>query len=91
MAPDCVQIEPARAATTSVSGLPAILAKEAAMQATVAETHSIVLSEPVIAGDYFSVSMVFDLTLQERGRVQLSEIGVYRVRQGKIVSEQFFY
>ncbi len=61
------------------------------MQETVAETHSLVISEPVVAGHFFSVSMAYDLTLHGRGRVQLAEIGVYEVRSGQIVSEQFFY
>ena len=91
MAPDCLQVEPAHAVAPSVSGLAAILEKEKAFQAAVIEMHSITISEPVVAGVFFSISLHFDLTLQKRGRVQLAEIGLYEVKNGKIVREQFFY
>jgi limonene-1,2-epoxide hydrolase len=32
-----------------------------------------------------------DMTFKGRGRMQIEEIGVYHVRDGKVVSEQFFY
>lgn len=91
MAPDCEQIEPAHAIYSSVRGLTAILQKERQMQAAIVETHGITVSNPVVAGNFFSASMHFDLTLHGRGRVQLNELGVYEVRHGKIVREQFFY
>lgn len=91
MAPNCEQIEPTHATAPSVRGLPAILDKERAFQAVVVEMHSITISEPVVAGNFFSISLHFDLTLQGRGRTELAEIGLYEVREGKIVREQFFY
>lgn len=91
MAPDCEQFEPTHAPVPSVRGLPAILEKERAFQATIAEMHRITLSEPVTAGHFFSVSLDFDLTLHDRGRVSLTEIGVYEVQNGSIMREQFFY
>lgn len=91
MAADCRQIEPTHANTPSVTGLTAILQKERTLQAAIIKTHSITISDPVIAGNFFSVSLHFDLTLQGRGRVQLTEIGLYEVSNGRIVCEQFFY
>ena len=91
MDPSCEQIEPAHATAPSVRGLPAILQKEKAFQAAIIETHSIIVSEPIVVGHFFSASMHFDLTLHDRGRVQLNELAVYEVRNGKIVREQFFY
>lgn len=91
MASDCKQVEPDHATAPSVSGLPAILEKEKGFQSAIIEMHRITISEPVIAGNFFSISMYFDMTLRGRGRVQLNELGVYEVRKGKIVREQFFY
>lgn len=49
------------------------------------------ISEPIVGGTYFSVSWMVDATFKGRGREQLTEICVYNVSKGKIVSEQFFY
>lgn len=91
MADDCEQIEPAHANAPSSYGLLAILEKEKRMQATVVEMHTITVSEPIVAGAFFSVSMEFDLTSKNHGRVKLEELATYQVRNGKIVREQFFY
>ena len=42
-------------------------------------------------GDFISLGMSFDATLQDGNRMQLSELIVYKVENGKIVLEQFFY
>ena len=91
MAPDCRQVEPDHADAPSVNGLQAILAKEKAFQAAIDTMHGIIISEPVVAGNFFGISMHFDMTLHHRGRIQLNELGVYEVRDGKIIWEQFFY
>jgi hypothetical protein len=44
----------------------------------------------LIAGDFFSIAMGIDATWKQGGRNSLEEICVYRVRDGKIVLEQFF-
>jgi hypothetical protein len=91
MADDCVQLEPVTSIAENASGLNAIQQKERRLQANIQERHCIIVSEPTIVGAFFSVTMHFDLTLHDRGRVQLEELVVYEVRQGKIVREQFFY
>ena len=91
MHPDCEQIEPKNAPAPSVQGLAAIQEKERAFIANVEATHSITISEPLIAGRFFSIQMQFDMTFRGRGRMVIEELGVYEVREGKIVREQFFY
>ena len=49
------------------------------------------VSEPVVAGNWFSVGMTLDVTYKGRGRTKLDEICLFRVRDSKIVREQFFY
>lgn len=53
--------------------------------------HSARTSEPVIGGSYFAVGREMDITIPGHGRIQLNEIMLYEVRNGQIVSEQFFY
>ena len=48
-------------------------------------------TEPVIAGNHFAVSREVDITVQGHGRIQISEIMLYEVKDGEIISEQFFY
>jgi hypothetical protein len=48
-------------------------------------------SEPVIAGNHFAVAREVDITLQGFGRIQINEVMLYEVKDGEIISEQFFY
>jgi hypothetical protein len=53
--------------------------------------HSTHTSEPVIAGNHFAVGRNVDITVEGHGRINIDEIMLYEVKDGKIVSEQFFY
>ncbi|BAV05406.1 hypothetical protein SAMN05421788_105140 [Filimonas lacunae] len=87
--------EPEKVAAMGVpvitSGKEAIKAKGAANRTRIEAIHSQSCSEPLVAGDFFTVVLKRDLTFKEKPRTQLEEIGVYHVKNGKIVSEQFFY
>lgn len=48
-------------------------------------------TEPVVAGNHFAVGREVDISVDGIGRIQIDEIMLYEVRDGKIVSEQFFY
>ncbi len=58
---------------------------------SVEEYHTGEISDPVVAGNHFSTKMNFDVTFKEHGRMQMEELAVFEVKDGKIVSEQFFY
>ena len=45
----------------------------------------------IVVGNWFAVTMTMDATMKGRGRVNMQEICVYQVKDGKIVREQFFY
>ena len=75
----------------SVKGLAAIRDKGRQFQERTEVLHSITVSEPLIADNWFSVSMKMDITMKEFGRVNLAEICVFHVRDGKVDKEQFFY
>lgn len=93
-AKDAVSIEPeamANGPLGNVQGLDAILEKGKRFQASVEQMHGIEVSEPLIAGHWFSITMTLDVTMKEHGRTTMTEICVYHVKDDKVVSEQFFY
>lgn len=53
--------------------------------------HSAYTSAPIITGNHFAVTREMDITTQLHGRIQINEIMLYEVKDGQIVSEQFFY
>ena len=54
------------------------------------EVHSFKACEPFVAHDRFVVQYDADVTEQEsKQRRQISEVGVYTVKNGKIVREEF--
>jgi hypothetical protein len=56
------------------------------------EVHSSKVEGPLVAGSHFAVTFKLDVTFKpESKRMTLEEIGVYKVANGKIVYEEFFY
>ncbi len=53
--------------------------------------HGIVVSEPMVVGNFFTVAPALDTTFKGRGRVNRQKLYVYEVDDGRIVNEQFFY
>jgi hypothetical protein len=74
-----------------VTGLPAILKKTELFNSMVKEFHGAKISDPLIAGNYFTITWWIDTTMKGRGRMEMQEVCVYKVENGKIVSEQFFF
>jgi hypothetical protein len=72
------------------TGLDAIKEKGEKWNSMVEETHSIDVSEPLIAGNSFALTMTLDVTMKEQGRMNTTELCVYETKDGKIISERFF-
>jgi len=53
--------------------------------------HRVYTSEPLVSGNHFAVGREKDITVQGFGRIQINQIMLYEVRDGKIILEQFFY
>jgi hypothetical protein len=53
--------------------------------------HRMYTSEPLVTGNHFTVAREKDITVKGFGRIQINEIMLYQVKDGQIVSEQFFY
>lgn len=91
-AENAVSIEPPNSpGLQSVEGLAAIKQKGKEFAESVEEMDGGYSSDPLVAGNYFSVAMGMDGTFKGVGRMKMDEVALYEVKDGKIVKEQFFY
>ena len=93
-ADDAVSIEPeglTLGEVGNVKGMQAIYDKKRQFKAGLEKVHGITMSDALIAGDWITAVLTIDATAKGGGRVNLNEVCVYQVRDGKIALEQFFY
>jgi ketosteroid isomerase-like protein len=57
----------------------------------ITKVHRVYTSEPLVSGNHFAVGREKDITVQGHGRIQINQIMLYEVKDGKIILEQFFY
>ena len=92
---DVVCQEPEKAASMGMpvftNGREAVKAKGIARRATIETIHTYSVGEPIVAGEFFSVVLKQEVTFKGKPRMVLEEIGVFHVKDGQIVKEQFFY
>ena len=90
-AEDAVSIEPHGTPDfeKETKGLDAILEKGKKWAGMVEEYHDTKVSEPLVGGDSFAVTMTMGVTMKGHGRMDMTELCIYHVKDGKIVSEQF--
>lgn len=56
------------------------------------EVHAATVEGPLVAGSHFAVTFKLDVTFKpEKRRFTMEEVGVYKVADGKVVYEEFFY
>ncbi len=55
------------------------------------EIHGAKVQGPFVGGDQFVVRFTMDITPKGQSRLTMDEVGVYTVKDGKIVDESFFY
>jgi len=72
-------------------GKEAIKAKGAKNRTMIEAIHSQFVSEPIVAGNFFTVALKRDVTFKDRPRVQLEEIGLFQVMNGRIFLEEIYY
>lgn len=75
----------------SVEGLAAIFEKDRQFNASVEAIHGGYCTKPLVAGNFFTCTIGMDVTFKGMERMNMEEVAVYEVRDGKIVLEQFFY
>jgi len=71
-------------------GLRAIVDKGHKFESMVEQMHGCSASAPLVTGNAIALALTMDVTMIGRGRVKLEEICAYEVKDGKIISEQFF-
>jgi ketosteroid isomerase-like protein len=91
-ADDAVSIEPHGTPDfqQETKGLDAIIEKGKKWSEMVQEYHGSKVSQPLVSDNSFAVTMWMDVTMKGKGRMAMNELCVYHVKDGKIVSEQFF-
>lgn len=88
-ADDIVSLEPGGGEMARCEGREALLQKHAWWNANT-EVHSTSTEGPFVYGDQFAVRYDMDVTM-EGERSQMSEVGLYTVKDGKIAEERFMY
>jgi hypothetical protein len=90
-AADAISIEPysTPAFEKETKGLDAILEKGHKWSAMVTEYHGMKVSDPLVAGDHFALTMWMSVTTKDMGKMDMTELCLYKVKDGKIISEEF--
>jgi len=91
-AEDAVSIEPHGTPDfeKETKGLEAIIEKGKKWSEMVEEYHDMKVSDPLVAENSFGVTITMGITMKGRGRMDMTELCIYHVKDGKIISEQFF-
>jgi hypothetical protein len=90
-APDIVSLEAMDGPMARVEGAAAVKAKGEWWYGA-HEIHSASAAGPFVNGDQFAMLFDLDVTQKESGhRMQMREVGLYTMRDGKVVEEKFFY
>lgn len=89
---DAVSIEPhaTPAFEKETKGLKAILEKGKKWNDMVEEMYGGSTSDAIIADNSFALVMIMDVKIKGMDRMKMTELCVYVVKDGKIISEQFF-
>ncbi|MEL6122948.1 MAG: SnoaL-like domain-containing protein [Bacteroidota bacterium] len=89
--PDCVSIEPQGAFIERAEGMVEMQKKGEAWNNMLQEMHGSSVGDPIIGEDHFACTMFLDCTFKNGHRSAETELCVYKVSDGKVVEERFFY
>lgn len=87
---DIVSMEPMEGDMAVLKGRKAVDGKGAWWYAN-HEVHSLQVDGPYVHGNQFVLHFVIDVTPKGGKRMQMDEMGLYTVQDGKIVEERFFF
>lgn len=91
--PDIVSVEAGAppGGSREAKGLAAVKAKGDWWTAN-HDIHSLSVEGPLVAGSHFAVTFKMDITFKPEGkRFTMEEVALYKVTDGKVVYEEFFY
>ncbi len=90
--PDIVSVEPEGAPNRIVKGLEEIAKKGINFQNMIEKFNSSTVSDPIVAENFFSCAMFMNVRMKGVPvDIDMDEVCVYTVNNGKIVKEEFFY
>lgn len=91
--PDIVSLEPQNDSglPRRTEGMAAYREKEKLYFGQIEQMHSTFLSPPLVATVHFTLMLGMEVTIRGKSSKEKREIGVFEVREGKIVHEAWFY
>lgn len=91
-AKDALSIEPnaSPAFDKETKGLNAIMEKGKKWENMVESMNKLEVSEPMVASNSFACTMHMDVTMKNKEHWDMTELCTYTIKDGKIVTEQFF-
>lgn len=91
-ADEVISIEPAATPDyeKETKGKDAVLAKIKKFNAGIEASYGNKVSAPLITANAIAFTLTMDLKMKGKDRMQMEEICVYEVKDGKVTSEQFF-
>lgn len=91
-AQDAISVEPYSTPDfqKETKGLDAIKAKGEKWMSMVEKTHNMEVSDPLIATNSFACTMRMHVTMKQHGEMDMKELCVYTIKDGKILKEEFF-
>ena len=57
----------------------------------VEQTHSCKVYDPLVIGNVIFLALYMGVTMKSQKRTPMNELIVYKTKNGKLISEQFFY
>lgn len=90
-ADDAVSLEMPGVPNERTEGLENILKGFEQWASNIEESHGGTVGDPVVMGNHFVVPMTSDVTFKEGGRVNMEELCMYLVDNGKIKKASFHY
>lgn len=91
-ADDAVSIEPHASPgfEKETKGLDSIISKGKKFQEMTEELHEVTISNPLVAGNSIAFKLSMVITMKGRPKETWEELCLYQVKDGKIISEEFF-
>ncbi|TXJ22979.1 MAG: nuclear transport factor 2 family protein [Chitinophagaceae bacterium] len=91
-ADDAISIEPYATPEfqKETKGLKNIVEKGEKFTRMTEELHNTTVSNPLVTGNIIAFVLTMDITMKGKKRMSIGELCVYEVKDGKIISEQFF-
>jgi len=89
---DAMSIEPypSPAFQKETKGLDAIIEKGHKWESMVQKVNSLEVSKPLLAANSFALTMRMDVDMKDGSHWDMTELCIYEVKDGKIISERFF-